>query len=72
MSRYHEVYAAWQADPEAFWAEAARAIDWDKPWDRVLDPYAGDYGRWFAGAECNTCYNASTATSRAGAASRRR
>ena len=57
MSRYHEVYAAWQQDPEAFWAEAAREIDWINLWDRVFDPYAGEYGRWFAGAECNTAYN---------------
>jgi propionyl-CoA synthetase len=57
-SRYHEVYARWQADPEGFWAEAAGAIDWFKPWDRVFDAEAGVYGRWFAGAECNTCYNA--------------
>ena len=48
-SRYHEVYAAWQRDPEAFWAEAARDIDWYKPWDKVFDPYAGQYGRWFVG-----------------------
>ena len=57
MSRYHEVYAAWKADPEAFWAEAAREIDWINLWDKVFDPYAGEYGRWFAGAECNTAYN---------------
>ena len=57
MSRYHEVYAAWQKDPEAFWAEAAREIDWINLWDRVFDPYSGEYGRWFAGAECNTAYN---------------
>jgi propionyl-CoA synthetase len=56
-SRYHEVYAAWERDPARFWAEAARAIDWYKPWDRVFDPYAGQYGRWFSGAECNTAYN---------------
>ena len=56
-SRYHEVYAFWQRDPEAFWAEAAREIDWYKPWDKVFDPYAGQYGRWFVGAECNTAYN---------------
>ncbi len=56
-SRYHEVYAAWQKDPQAFWAEAAREISWFKPWDKVFDPYAGEYGRWFVGAECNTCYN---------------
>jgi len=56
-SRYAEVYAQWKRDPEGFWAEAARAIDWYKPWDRVFDPYAGQYGRWFAGAECNTAFN---------------
>ncbi len=56
-SRYHEVYASWKRDPEAFWAEAAREIDWYKPWDKVFDPYAGQYGRWFVGAECNTAYN---------------
>ncbi|MYZ48136.1 propionyl-CoA synthetase [Propylenella binzhouense] len=56
-SRYHEVYAAWRADPEAFWVEAAREIDWFRPWDRVFDPDLGIYGRWFAGAECNTCHN---------------
>jgi len=56
-SRYHAVYETWQADPEAFWAAAARDIDWIKPWDKVFDAEAGIYGRWFAGAECNTCYN---------------
>ena len=56
-SRYHEVYASWQRDPEGFWAEAAREIDWYRPWDKVFDPYAGQYGRWFSGAECNTAWN---------------
>ena len=57
-SRYHEVYARAQRDPEGFWAEAAREIDWIKPADKVFDPKAGIYGRWFTGAVCNTCYNA--------------
>ncbi|AMS40464.1 MULTISPECIES: propionyl-CoA synthetase [Aminobacter] len=57
-SRYHEVYDGWAHDPEGFWAEAARAIDWFKPWDKVFDAEGGVYGQWFAGAECNTCYNA--------------
>ncbi|WP_407521149.1 propionyl-CoA synthetase [Methylobacterium oryzisoli] len=57
-SRYPEVYAAWQADPAAFWAEAARAIEWAKPADRVFDPQAGVYGRWFMEAEVNACHNA--------------
>ena len=53
MSRYHDVYAAWQRDPEAFWAEAASAIDWFEPWDAVLTRRDG-LDRWFAGARCNT------------------
>jgi len=57
-SRFHEVYREWQRDPEGFWAAAARDIDWIKPWQRVFDADAGVYGRWFTGAECNTCFNA--------------
>ncbi len=57
MSRYHEVYRSWQQDPEGFWAEAAREIDWIRPWDKVFDPETGVYGRWFTGATCNTAYN---------------
>jgi len=57
-SRYHEIYASWQADPDAFWAEAAEAIAWFKPWDKVFDASGEVYGQWFAGAECNTCFNA--------------
>jgi len=30
-SRYHEVHARSLADPEGFWAEAAREIDWIEP-----------------------------------------
>jgi propionyl-CoA synthetase len=57
-SRYHEVYARAKADPEGFWAEAAKDIDWIKPADKVFDPAQGVYGRWFTGAVVNTCYNA--------------
>jgi propionyl-CoA synthetase len=57
-SRYHEVYAHWQRDPEGFWAEAARDIDWIEPAKRVFDPNMGVYGRWFVGGVCNTCWNA--------------
>src|SRR6201991_3706623 len=57
-SRYHEVHARSLADPEGFWAEAAREIDWIEPAKKVFDPTAGTYGRWFTGAVVNTCYNA--------------
>ena len=57
MSRYPDVYKSWQSNPEAFWAEAAKAVDWFKPADRVFDASQGAYGRWFAGATCNAAYN---------------
>jgi Acyl-coenzyme A synthetases/AMP-(fatty) acid ligases len=57
-SRYHEVYARWQRDPQGFWGEAAQAIDWIEPPKQVFDPDACVYGRWFAGGVCNTCWNA--------------
>ena len=57
-SRYREVYAGWQKNPEAFWAEAAREIDWVTPPRRIFDAEAGVYGRWFPDAECNVCWNA--------------
>jgi propionyl-CoA synthetase len=57
-SRYREVYERWRVDPAGFWAEAAREIDWIRPADTVFDADAGIYGRWFAGALCNTCHNA--------------
>jgi propionyl-CoA synthetase len=57
MSRYHEVYQDWKTDPEGFWARQAQVLDWVKPWDKVLDQSSG-LDRWFAGATCNTCWNA--------------
>src|SRR5215475_4855759 len=57
-SRYPEVYARAQRDPEGFWGEAAQAIDWYERPARVFDAGAGVYGRWFVGATCNTCWNA--------------
>src|SRR5436309_7875147 len=57
-SRYHQVHARSLADPEGFWGEAARDIDWIAPAKKIFDPAIGVYGRWFAGAVVNTCYNA--------------
>ena len=45
-------------DPEGFWAEAARGIDWIEPWDQVLDDSKSPFTRWFVGAKVNTCWNA--------------
>ena len=57
-SRYPEIYARAQRDPEGFWGEAAQAIDWIEQPKKIFDKNAGIYGRWFADGVCNTCYNA--------------
>ena len=57
-SGYRQTYDRWRADPQAFWAEAAREIAWIRPPQRIFDPEGGVYGRWFPDARCNACFNA--------------
>jgi propionyl-CoA synthetase len=45
-------------DPEGFWGDIARGIEWDRKWDTVLDRSAAPFYRWFSGGQMNTCYNA--------------
>jgi len=45
-------------NPEEFWAEKAKAIDWFKTWDKVLDDSNPPFYKWFAGGITNVCYNA--------------
>jgi propionyl-CoA synthetase len=56
--RYQEIHAKSLQDPEGFWGEAAQAVDWIKPWHKVLSYDADGTAQWFAGAEANTCWNA--------------
>ncbi len=51
-----EIYARAARDPEAFWAELARELDWIRPWDRVLD-WKSPYARWFEGGKINASAN---------------
>ncbi|WP_282181398.1 propionyl-CoA synthetase [Aliiroseovarius marinus] len=55
---YKDVYAAWQANPEQFWMDAAQAISWDQaPTKALFDGNAPLY-EWFSDGMVNTCYNA--------------
>ena len=54
---YAQACARSLIDPEGFWAEAARGIDWIAPWQRVLDDSNAPFYRWFTGGQLNTCYN---------------
>ncbi|HEX5995705.1 MAG TPA: propionyl-CoA synthetase [Jiangellales bacterium] len=58
MGRYHEVYGRSLANPDAFWLEAARAIDWERPPTQALDAANPPFYRWFTDGVSNTCHNA--------------
>ena len=47
----------WAADdPDGFWAEQAKSLDWSKPWTKVLD-WQLPWAKWFDGGELNVSAN---------------
>ncbi|HRC42100.1 AMP-binding protein [Nostocoides sp.] len=55
---YAAAYEQSIADPDAFWGQAATAIEWITPPTTVLDASNPPFYRWFPGATMNTCWNA--------------
>ena len=55
---YRKLYQQSLSDPDGFWSDAARSLDWSTPWERVLDDSNAPFYEWFPGGEINTCYNA--------------
>ncbi|MDG2230277.1 MAG: propionyl-CoA synthetase [Paracoccaceae bacterium] len=55
---YREIYQSWEADPEAFWMNAAEQIDWDRAPSYALDARNAPLYEWYPDAMVNTCYNA--------------
>src|SRR5690349_22265463 len=55
---YQGIYDASLRDPERFWRDAAGAIDWVRPPERILDDSRPPFYRWYPDAELNVCYNA--------------
>ncbi|WP_446470797.1 propionate--CoA ligase [Xenorhabdus stockiae] len=45
-------------DPSGFWAEQARRIHWQHPFEQTLDHSDPPFARWFCGGKTNLCYNA--------------
>ena len=58
MSGYRALFDASISDPEAFWADAAKAVTWTREPQRVLDDTNPPFYRWFPDGELNTCANA--------------
>ena len=55
---YAEFYQRSLAEPDAFWAEQARLIDWQQPFQRVCNNDKPPFTRWFEGGTTNLCHNA--------------
>jgi len=55
LKRYTEIHRRSLDDPEGFWSEEARKLDWYKTWDKVLD-WEPPYARWFVGGKLNASY----------------
>jgi propionyl-CoA synthetase len=55
---YASTYAAWVADPEGFWLQAAGDIDWVTAPTRALNATRAPLYEWFTDAQVNTCWNA--------------
>ena len=53
-----ELIALSLAQPDAFWAEQARRIEWQRPFDRVCDTSNPPFAQWFPGGLTNLCHNA--------------
>ena len=58
MDRYEDIYRQSVEEPEVFWRREASAIEWHKPFSRILDASAAPLLEWFVGGETNVCHNA--------------
>ncbi|MPY76917.1 MAG: acetate--CoA ligase [Actinophytocola sp.] len=50
-------YAEADEDRDAFWARQAERLDWDTPWDQVVDWSDAPFAKWFVGGRLNVAYN---------------
>ena len=51
-----DIYDKAKQDPETFWAEQARDLEWIKPWTKVLD-WKPPHAQWFIGGKLNIAAN---------------
>ena len=55
---YHSIYESWRADPEKFWMDAAKNIDWHKKPTFALNHSNAPLYEWYTDSFVNTCFNA--------------
>ena len=55
---YASVYESWKTNPEKFWLDIAKAIDWKVFPKTGLNKTNAPFYNWFGDGLANTCYNA--------------
>ncbi|ESS13944.1 Acetyl-coenzyme A synthetase [Betaproteobacteria bacterium MOLA814] len=59
MTQHFEaVYRQSMDEPNDFWREQAKLVDWFRPFDEVCDYSQPPFVKWFAGGQINLCHNA--------------
>ncbi|MFQ5991643.1 MAG: acetate--CoA ligase [Nitrospiraceae bacterium] len=53
---YEAEYRRSISNPGAFWENAAKELEWFRPWQKVLD-WDYPWAKWYVGASCNIAYN---------------
>lgn len=51
-----EIYRRAREDPEGYWANEARGLEWMEPWERVLE-WKPPFAKWFVGGKLNVSTN---------------
>ena len=62
-------YARARRDPEGYWADWAKQLEWSRPWDRVLE-WKPPHAKWFLGGKLNASVNCLDRHVRAGKSGR--
>ncbi|MBF0380784.1 MAG: propionate--CoA ligase [Magnetococcales bacterium] len=58
IQKYKEFYNRSMEDRDAFWQEQAGMIDWDTPFNTVLEYNNPPFAKWFPDGTLNLCHNA--------------
>ena len=56
LEEYESLYKKSIDEPEGFWSDAAKNLEWFAPWSKVLE---GNFpsAKWFVGGKLNLCHN---------------
>ncbi|HVB57445.1 MAG TPA: acetate--CoA ligase [Candidatus Acidoferrales bacterium] len=56
LNEYRQMYESAERDPEGFWAEQAKLLDWFEPPKRTLE-WKPPHAQWFVGGKLNVSHN---------------